>query len=65
MKNNLLMCDIHREEIKHFCAAEACYYMPLCNTCADEHKSMHGKMELIPVKRAFQVAETNLLKQEN
>ena len=56
MRSNNMLCDIHREEIRYFCSAEACYYLPLCNTCVEEHKSTHSKLELIPTKKAFQIA---------
>lgn len=59
-----LICETHSEEIKYFCLAEACYFEPLCDICANEHKSVHSKLELMPTKKAYQLAESNLLKQE-
>ena len=60
-----MMCDIHREEIKYFCTAEQCYFLPLCDICTDEHKASHSKLELVSTKKAFLMAETNLQKQES
>jgi hypothetical protein len=64
MNSQYSLCDAHRQEVKYFCAAEACYYLPLCDACCNEHKQVHGNLELIPLKKALLMAESNLRRQE-
>lgn len=59
-------CNLHQQqEIKYFCSAEACNYTPLCDVCCKEHQTQHNKLELIPLKKALLIAESNLRRQES